>query len=709
MLGSARKPPRHDIMGEDTSFGRQTSGSALLPFTDSSSSENPLAARRLNTVDATRSFQEPSSSAPLSRFQRSSSSPALFSRVEAEFPSSSSSLEMGSFGGLEPTLEEAELSPNEVGLAPPSNTGYVRQVSASRSPWLPFPISASPSSWRRPEWGLPMRCCRSPRIPKILARSQRRRLLVPLILIAFLGLVVVAVRFTPPWQPATAPPDTGAGRTNYLPVGVNLGGWLNLEDWFFSGHAAPNPHVSTNGNLGQGQCLPPLVPAVGSKPWSSEGTLVYRLNRTVGPLKTAQALQAHRESFVKQHEDLRKIVELGIKKLRVPVNWALFADALAQLDPLVYGAHDPEEELAVVPDVHYAYEETGVEPAAFVTVPRRWFKSFLENCAAAGVSVILDMHAFPGGSSDGTYNGVWPNVPRFWLNRTRVPRNPLVPGIPIKETGLWVVRALINWVEKLEGPARSAVQGLTLMNEPAHLSTMAKKAGKPWVEEQEVLDWLRSAADLFRNSSLPAPEGGVRLYMNLIETAFEDFSKAIPKWWRETFTAEERKTWAVIDIHRYTAWSGGTCDGRLLPGGGYVCGDPLDQIRSTLRACAESFTRDFQDMFPDPDLRATTEFSGGSFENGALACRDPDVVKVLLEEQRRAFLSGKIEAFFWTWRMPEGPKFEAGWSLKQIAGLEEVSPPGGCGGSGVTGGGGDNMTFIDAPALYVGRWSPKKI
>jgi len=31
----------------------------------------------------------------------------------------------------------------------------------------------------------------------------------------------------------------------------------------------------------------------------------------------------------------------------------------------------------------------------------------------------------------------------------------------------------------------------------------------------------------------------------------------------------------------------------------------------------------------------------------------------------------RIQPFFWTWKMPFGPNFEAGWSLKYLLGLED--------------------------------------
>ena len=53
-----------------------------------------------------------------------------------------------------------------------------------------------------------------------------------------------------------------------------------------------------------------------------------------------------------------------------------------------------------VPDPFYT------DQVAFATIPRDWLEEFLVRCSRHGIRVVLDLHAFPGGSSQGTYNGV---------------------------------------------------------------------------------------------------------------------------------------------------------------------------------------------------------------------------------------------------------------------------------------------------------------
>ena len=190
--------------------------------------------------------------------------------------------------------------------------------------------------------------------------------------------------------------------------------------------------------------------------------------------------------------------------IRLPLTWAAFADALATLSP-EYGSFDPDEETALVPDPFYH------EKIALVTIPRNLLVDFLQKAAKHGLKVIFDLHAFPGGAQDGTYNTVWPNRPVFWTEKTQIGD----PGkaVPLSTAGRWVVQALIKWVEGLDPQTQKAVQGLTLMNEPAHTN-----AWSHFAEEQNVLKWLSDTSGDFRTSSLPA--ANVKLYVNLIETAF---------------------------------------------------------------------------------------------------------------------------------------------------------------------------------------------
>lgn len=441
-----------------------------------------------------------------------------------------------------------------------------------------------------------------------------------------------------------------------VPRGVNFGGWLCLEDWFYSGVEGTAVSTGADSPNGQGACLPPLATQLTDN-WPSEGALAKRLNLSHGPAQTSQIFMAHRREYIGTR-DLEAVRELGIKTIRVPITWAAFADALTPIDKYSYGSHNPEDDAVLVPDPFYA------ETRALVTIPRNWLKQFLKKVRDHGLQVIFDLHAMPGASSDGTYNSVWPKPPAFWKNKATIGDTT----IQLTEAGHMITDAAIKWVESLTDLERKAVKGLTLMNEPAHLS-----ANADWAEEKQVLDWLARANDQFRKSSLPGK--GVKSYINMIETTFKDFGKTVPPWFNNTFTEVERSTWAVMDIHWYSAWGGGWSSGRTVDGGAYHCDDPIDEIRPILQRAIDGYVSSFRANFGDIAAKAISEFSLGTFDQTLQACHDPAVLEMFLDMQVKSFDAAGIEPFFWTWRMPYGSSFEPGWSLKYVTGNERPHEP----------------------------------
>eukprot|EP00811_Abedinium_folium_P034634 NODE_74_length_3832_cov_3.957355.p1 GENE.NODE_74_length_3832_cov_3.957355~~NODE_74_length_3832_cov_3.957355.p1 ORF type:complete len:725 (+),score=202.99 NODE_74_length_3832_cov_3.957355:1496-3670(+) len=449
----------------------------------------------------------------------------------------------------------------------------------------------------------------------------------------------------------------GGGNDRSLPAGVNLGGWLALEDWLFSG--TTGRYVRSPSLSPQGVCLPPNVASLATGPWGSEGVLTAALVTALGTSSAIAALNLPRQMFANA-SDFRMMARFGIRTVRVPLSWATFAEELTRLGISSYGSHDPDTEVAIVPDPYYT------DKAAFATVPRKWLADALADASAAGLTVLLELHSLPGGAASGSFNGVWPEPPVFWS--ASVGEGASV--YPLTEVGLWLAGALVKWVEGLNGTARKAVGGLCFMNEPALLA-----ASEGFVSGEAVLSWLASAAALFRNSSLPG--SGVKLYVNLAESAFADFEGSAPPWWSRTFSADERSKWAVADQHTTFAWSSGTCDGRNTSGGGYRCGDDLANVRKVLRGCAVEWASSFANRFGG--LRACTAFSLGTFQDAWEACNSTAILDIFFKEQLAAFSAHAIESHFWTWRAPYAPAFRVGWSLAHYLGLENPLPAVSCG------------------------------
>ena len=70
--------------------------------------------------------------------------------------------------------------------------------------------------------------------------------------------------------------------------------------------------------------------------------------------------------------------------------------------------------------------------------------------------MLLDIHAYPGGSASGSYNGVFPSPPVFFLNET------------LMALGDAIVQRLCDFVTGLPDATRAVIAGVTLMNEPCH-------------------------------------------------------------------------------------------------------------------------------------------------------------------------------------------------------------------------------------------------
>lgn len=444
-----------------------------------------------------------------------------------------------------------------------------------------------------------------------------------------------------------------AGRSvSSVPYGTNFGGWLCLEDWFFSGNTGR--FVSTSDPVGQGVCLPPLLQG-GDTTWPSEGILVHRLVAKYGKKYASQVFEAHRNSFV-HVGDLKALADLGVKVVRIPVVWTLFADALAPVAK-IYGEHNPQSDHAVVPDPYYP------ENASLVTIPRKLLEDLYAEGHKHGLKFLLDIHAFPGGSSDGTYNGIWPLKPRFWLERVKVGKGTTT----LQEAGLMIVAKAIEWLESLTGDAAAAVEGISPMNEPGHLAGFQKPSFAPI---DVVLAWLSQTIHMFRKSQLPSK--GQKLYMQIIETAFPDnsFWKVFPSWWIQQTSVTDRNNWAVADMHWYTAW--GTKGGVLAESSAVTCNEPLHKILEVLQPGVEDFAKTFSEKVPG--LKASTEFSASTNADALLACQPVAITRPWMEAQVTTMKQKDIKPFFWTFKMPYGHVFQSGWSLRKIYGVEETAP-----------------------------------
>src|SRR5262249_42876564 len=213
-----------------------------------------------------------------------------------------------------------------------------------------------------------------------------------------------------------------------------------------------------------------------------------------------------------------RLETLGIRKVRLPITWAItYPDHSYAISPgrgrapIVVPA---TTDVILIQDPFYA-------DLKWASIPVGAIMEVLKSASRHDMEVVLDVHAFPGGSSDGTYNGIWPLQPKFWDTGADGNDGPVY-----RENFQVIVQNLIAWAEGLyELSDRSYADGLggfTPMNEPAHLMGIppARCSDGSWgiSSYTDVLETLALAVTDFQRSSLPGH--GVKLYMNVIETMF---------------------------------------------------------------------------------------------------------------------------------------------------------------------------------------------
>ena len=261
-----------------------------------------------------------------------------------------------------------------------------------------------------------------------------------------------------------------------------MNGWLHLEEWFF----ANGESTLVDAPLGraQGRVLPPFFNSAEELgfSWSSEGELVAKLAKKYGNLKTVKIMNAYRSSWM-TNADVEKIARVGYKTLRLPVNWAAFMGT-------------EKSPTRVVEDPKYS-------DRAQVTVDQMTLTNVLRILhKKTGARVVVDMHNMPGGSSEGTYNGVSPHPPAFW------------DDAKLQDVGVNAIHSMFKWYNHLTEADKDFVDGFTLLNEPAHLMPAKRDA---------MLAWMEKAIFAYRQLvARPREMAGKRvpkLYVNLMETS----------------------------------------------------------------------------------------------------------------------------------------------------------------------------------------------
>ena len=403
-------------------------------------------------------------------------------------------------------------------------------------------------------------------------------------------------------------------------AGVSLNGWLQLEEWFYSQDA--HSLVDAEPGTTQGVVFPPAFPTPESLgfEWASEGDLVSKLAASFGEDAAVAAVVAHRESYFTA-EDVAGLRKQGFDHVRLPLTWAAFAS-------------EPDEPEKLVADPAHADKKQ-------VTVSRAALNRYVATLADAGLKVLIDMHTMPGGSSVGSYNGVFPSPPTFWDDPT------------LMTVGRGIVREMLRWYLALPETSRAAVGGVTLLNEPAHLLPDKRDV---------MLDWLTGAVADFRALVAdPAKQAGAqppRLLVNLIDTCGLNVYN-MAEWMARTFAADELRSWAVLDTHIYLAWEHAAPDT-------WSCEADPEDIKDGVARFVQAKVNEMNDAAARNGIARTavSEWSLATNRDSAAGCQDVRVLESLREAQRYAFDQGGVESYFWGWKLPSAGTHQKFWSAR---------------------------------------------
>jgi hypothetical protein len=505
-----------------------------------------------------------------------------------------------------------------------------------------------------------------------------------------------------------------------MPKGVNFASWLSLEDYFFVGDRGAIEVASAGDKPPVAQCLPPLHTGTQTGPaWYSETDLFMNLTSSMGVAYAIRTFDAFRRNYIDLENDLKYLQQLGIRRVRVPVSWC-------------WTEHDPSQDVLLDQDIsehgkaendheHILLERYACKDPLFQkhdnstvywpAVPRGLVTELLRACGRYNIKATLDIHTYAGGTSLGTFSGIWPRSPVFWYYDD--------PEHASEDWGRQTFTSILEWIQNLSESDPEAFQGLgaiTPMNEPAHLAGLFAPGG-PWESwgtsflpplpddlaksylnelksskkgllsvpdgpHLRVLLWQRDAIELFRRSSLPSK--GIELQVNIHESilgptlapgdgdqpgGLNPQSVAIvAAWWRETTTPEERSQWAVLDMHHYHAWTA-ACQGTVDGHASYTCGN-RKQTESVLKLCS-SWSNMYRAVVDEQlgEIGAklcSGEFSSSTHHTVLRSCTDLTTLRLIYYWQVAAGDDSNIDLYYWAWKMPYGGAFRAAWSFQQL-------------------------------------------
>jgi len=279
--------------------------------------------------------------------------------------------------------------------------------------------------------------------------------------------------------------------------------------------------------------------------------------------------------------------------------------------------------------------------------PGKFLTTLMEQAARNGISILFDLHAMPCGSSDGTYNGIYPNKCTFYSEDSS------------RQLGLDVVSNMMQWWEDLPTNLKAAVHGFTVLNEPGLGMVYDLPGGNT-----TIVSWLKEAVQVFEGYALEGAAEGVEpplLYLNLHESAFP--GDALPQM-AEVYQnlGLSGKNWAVFDVHHYFSWGGDQWNG--VPA--VNCSTDAE-LTKWVNEEMDNWTKNMKATAKKYNIKnlASSEWSLSLHHKDHIhPCTAENPLDIMHDLQKQWYEDNGIGHFFWGWRMPTGGTHEPMWSLK---------------------------------------------
>lgn len=433
--------------------------------------------------------------------------------------------------------------------------------------------------------------------------------------------------------------------------GVNLSGIYLLEDWFYS-YDTDTFDVATSKDKPEGvitMIFPDLKKIISDKSkFYGECDLINKLlDYNLNYSEIYNLFQKHRKNYILDLPNNFKLIKnYGIESIRLPLTWCIKYDNEYIIDGLNDNWVNINQDSLIVEDPYFNND------MYWCAINIKDIEKLLDLAYDYNLKILIDIHTFPGGQSDGSYSGQWPKKPRFWNNTNMAKKNMRT-----------IMKNLYDWITNLNSKRYSVIEGISPMNEPAHLRNTENRINGWNVSDNDILEILEESVKLYKE--YPQLINDKKLVMNVIETSIypgNNWGYVYGNWWRNITTKQDRLKWAVIDVHHYAAW-----DDPKFCNNDSICNYNIKNysIYSKIRS---ELGLDLDDLLYSSEFSASTEQSTNlSLTSGLLKNKNyKELRDKFLNSQLIDMEKNNVKGFFWCWSIPYNSNYQNEWSLKNI-------------------------------------------